>query len=222
MSKVILEKNDVLEYVETTLNDIISTPIEVFDDMFHHNTRYEDTISIIENGILTGKDQNKMGILSDEKLELFEDIESHANGSESISLAVVGMTDLYPDEFEYDPFCEKSVDILITGDVSARRVSTNYGNEYITDECIKPDKFRSIDTRLLAYIAAIRMSTINEPVDVSINQVLKNYNNLKDLASALRRRSLDIPLREMSSNEGSSLDIERLSSMPKVKIKKLS
>ena len=48
MSKVILEKNDVLEYVETTLNDIISTPIEVFDDMFHHNTRYEDTISIIE------------------------------------------------------------------------------------------------------------------------------------------------------------------------------
>ena len=137
MQKVILEKNDVLEYVETTLNDIISTPIVVFDDMFHHNTRYEDTISIIENGILTGKDQNKMGILSDEKLELFEDIESHANGSESISLAVVGMTDLYPDEFEYDPFCEKSVDILITGDVSARRVSTNYGNEYITDECIK-------------------------------------------------------------------------------------
>lgn len=221
MENVILEKKEVLDYVETSIADVISTPIEVIDDKFHHNTRYEDTISIVENGILSGKEQNKIGLISDETLELFDDTESHANGSESISLAVVGMTDLNPDEFEYNPFCEKSVDILITSDISARRVSTNYGNEYLSDESIMNDKFRAIDTRLLAYIAAIRMSTVKEPVDVSITQVLKNYNNLKELANVLKVKSLDIPLREMSTNQGTSIDIDKLSSMPKVKMKRM-
>ncbi|MBQ7105190.1 MAG: hypothetical protein IJN90_04965 [Bacilli bacterium] len=221
MENVILEKKEVLDYVETSIADVISTPIEVIDDKFHHNTRYEDTISIVENGILSGKEQNKIGLISDETLELFDDTESHANGSESISLAVVGMTDLNPDEFEYNPFCEKNVDILITSDISARRVSTNYGNEYLSDESIMNDKFRAIDTRLLAYIAAIRMSTVKEPVDVSITQVLKNYNNLKELANVLKVKSLDIPLREMSTNQGTSIDIDKLSSMPKVKMKRM-
>lgn len=221
MENVILEKKEVLDYVETSIEDVISTPIEVIDDKFHHNTRYEDTISIVENGILSGKEQNKIGLISDETLELFDDTESHANGSESISLAVVGMTDLNPDEFEYNPFCEKNVDILITSDISARRVSTNYGNEYLSDESIMNDKFRAIDTRLLAYIAAIRMSTVREPVDVSITQVLKNYNNLKELANVLKVKSLDIPLREMSTNQGTSIDIDKLSSMPKVKMKRM-
>ncbi len=221
MENVILEKKEVLDYVETSIADVISTPIEVIDDKFHHNTRYEDTISIVENGILSGKEQNKIGLISDETLELFDDTESHANGSESISLAVVGMTDLNPDEFEYNPFCEKNVDILITSDISARRVSTNYGNEYLSDESIMNDKFRAIDTRLLAYIAAIRMSTVREPVDVSITQVLKNYNNLKELANVLKVKSLDIPLREMSTNQGTSIDIDKLSSMPKVKMKRM-
>lgn len=219
MSKILLDEKEILDYVETSLTDVITAPIEVVDDKFHHNTRYEDAISIIENGILSGKEQNKLGIVSDEKLELFEDTESHANGSESISLAVVGMTDLHPDEFEYDPFSEKHVDILITGDITARRVSTNYGNEYLSDESILTDKFRAIDTRLLAYIESIRVSSTKEPFDVSINQLLANYNKLKEVALMLKERSLNIPLREMSSNNGTGLDIDKLASKPKIKIK---
>lgn len=219
MSKILLDKKEILDYVEDSLTEVITPPIEVYDDKFHHNTRYEDTISIIENGILSGKEQNKLGIVSDETLELFDDTESHANGSESISLAVVGMTDLNPDEFEYDPFSEKHVDILITGDIPARRVSTNYGNEYLSDESILTDKFRSIDTRLLAYIESIRVSSTKESFDVSINQLLANYNKLKEVALMLKNRSLDIPLREMSSNNGAGLDIEKLASKPKIKIK---
>lgn len=218
MGKVILEKNDVLEYVETSINDIITSPIEVIDDKFHHNTRYEDTISIIENGILSGKEQNKLGIVSDETLELFGDTESHVNGTESISLAVVGMTDLNDDELEYDPFSEKQVDILITGDISARRVSTNYGNEFLSDESILTDKFRAIDTRLLAYIELIRNSN-REPFDVAINQLLDNYNMLKEVALTLKKRELSIPLREMSSNNGCGLDVDKLLTKPKVKLK---
>jgi len=219
MSKILLDEKEILDYVEDSLTDVITPPIEVIDDKFHHNTRYEDAISIIENGILSGKEQNKLGIVSDAKLELFEDIESHANGSESISLAVVGMTDLNPDEFEYNPFSEKHVDILITGDITARRVSTNYGNEYLVDASILTDKFRAIDTRLLAYIESIRVSSTREPFDVSINQLLANYNKLKEVAVVLKKRSLNIPLREMSTNAGTGLDIDKLANKPKIKIK---
>ena len=217
MSKILLEETEILDYVEESINDIKVPTIEVVDDKFHHNTRYEDTASIIENGILSGKEQNKIGLVSDEKLELFSDIESHANGSESISLAVVGLTDLNPNEIEYDPFSEKHVDILISGDVKARRNSTNYGNEFLADDCISSDKFRAIDTRLLAYIASIRTNN-RDPFDVAVNQLMDNYNRLREVALLLKKRSLDIPIREMSSNEGTGLDIDRLSNMPKVKV----
>lgn len=219
MSKILLEEKEVLDYVEESINGIKGNVVEVVDDKFHHNTKYEDTISIIENGILSGKEQNKIGLVSDEQLELFSDIESHANGSESISLAVVGLTDLNPDEIEYDPFSEKHVDILISGDVQARRVSTNYGNEFLTDDSILSDKFRAIDTRLLAYIETIRTSS-NDSFDVSVNQLLDNYNRLREVALLIKQRSLNIPIREMSKNEGNGLDINRLSNMPKVKVMK--
>ena len=78
--------------------------------------------------------------LDDEMIKTMDDLDSHANGSESISLAVVGLDDLNPDEFEYDPFSEKQVDILITSDIVARRVTTNYGNEFLSDKSIDVDK----------------------------------------------------------------------------------
>lgn len=222
MENVVLDKKEILDYVESSINESTYTTIEVVDDKFHHNTKYEDAVSIIENGILSGKEQNKLGIVSDEKLELFSDIESHVNGTDSISLAVVGMTDLNPGELEYDPFSEKHVDILISGEVPARRVSTNYGNEYLTDDSILNDKFRAIDTRLLAYIETIRISSTCDPFDVSINQLLDNYNKLREVALLLKKKSLDIPLREMSSGERIGLDINKLSSLPKVKVKRIS
>ena len=221
MKKIVLEKQEVLNYIEDSINGVIVAPIKVFDDKFHHNTRYEDAISIIENGILSGKEQSKLGIVSDEKLELFEDIESHVNGSESISLAVVGMTDLNPDEFEYNPFSEKYVDILITGSIPARRTSVNYGNEFLTDDCISADKFRAIDTRLLAYIKSIRLGSNIGSNDKAMDQLLSNYNKLRDVALLLKEKALDIPIREMSNNDESGLDIERLSTMPKVKLKRM-
>ena len=94
MSRILLEEADVLDYVEESISGVMFSSIEVVDDKFHHNTRYEDTASILENGLLSGKEQNKIGLVSDDQLELFSDIESHVNGSESISLAVVGLTDL--------------------------------------------------------------------------------------------------------------------------------
>ena len=105
----------------------------------------------------------------------------------------------------------------VTSDIRARRVSTNYGNEYISDKSIDTDKFRAIDIRLLSLIQTIRENTNTE--SSSVSELIDNYNKLRDMAKLLKERKLDVPLREMSSNEGVAIDIEKISSMPKVKIK---
>ena len=148
-----------------------------------------------------------------------DDIESHANGSDSISLAVVGLEDLHPDELEYDPFSMNQVDILITGEIRARRVSTNYGNEFLTDKSIDVDKFRAIDTRLLAFVQTIRDKVNEESFDSYVSELLHNYNKLRDIAYLLKQKKLDVPLREMSSSESLKINVDKISSMPKVKIK---
>lgn len=45
------------------------------------------------------------------------DTESHVNGKNSVSLSVIGLKDLYPNEVEYNPFSPNLVDFLITSDI---------------------------------------------------------------------------------------------------------
>ena len=222
MDKILLDEGSALDYIERNISSCLSEKIEVIDDRFHHNTRYEDAISIIKNGILPAKELARLGICSnyDDILDIMVDIESHVNGSDSISLAVMGLTDLSPDEFEYNPFSDKLVDFLITGSIPARRVTTNYGNEYLSDRSICNDKFRSVDIRLLSLIQSIRKSTCEKgKKEDSIRQLINNYNRLREIACIMRDMKLNIPLREMSSNECTTIDIDKISSMPKVKIK---
>lgn len=221
MQEIILSSEHVLDYVEGNIEDCLNGKAVVEDDKFHHNTKYKDAISVLENGILSPSELNKMGVegFDDEVIKTMDDLDSHANGSESISLAVVGLEDLNPDEFEYDPFSEKQVDILITSDIVARRVTTNYCNEFLSDKSIDVDKFRAIDTRLLSFIQTIREKTGEEAFDGSIRELLDNYNKLRDMAHKIKKIKLDVPLREMSGNEGLEIDIDKISSMPKVKIK---
>lgn len=221
MQRIILESEHVLDYVEDNITSCLTGKVIVEDDKFHHNTKYKDAISVIENGILTPSELNKLGIegFDNDTIKAMDDIESHANGSESISLAVVGLQDLHPDEFEYNPFSIKQVDILITSEIRARRISTNYGNEFLSDESIDVDKFRAIDTRLLAFVQTIKDKVNEESFDNSVSELLHNYNKLRDIAYLLKRKKLDVPLREMSGNEALAIDVDKIASMPKVKIK---
>lgn len=221
MEKLLLDERHVLDYVEDNIISCLSERVEVYDDKFHHNTKYKDALSIIKNGILSPSELSKLGIdvYSDEILSMMSDIESHANGSDSISLAVVGLTDLKPDEFEYDPFSEKLVDFIITSDITARRVTTNYGNEYLTDDSICTDKFKAIDIRLLSFVNSIREERNVESFSSSVNELIENYNKLRDMARLLKDMKLSIPLREMSFYDNTALDIDKMYDMPKVKVK---
>ena len=103
------------------------------------------------------EDIKKLGIkeYTPELLEIMKDTESHINGIDAISLAIVGLDDLYPNEDEFNPYSPETVDFLIDSQVQASRSAIHYGNEYLAKESIALDNIKSADIRLLEYISEI-------------------------------------------------------------------
>ena len=159
MDNILLSETDVLEYVSDTLSDIKYNGREVFNAKYHHNTDYKDASSICKYGILTLEDLNRQGIRndSDEFLKIMSDTESHVNGKNAVSLCVVGLKDLYPNEDEYNPFSPNLVDFLVTSDIKVSRSSIHYGNEFLSFHSIKKEELKSIDIRLLKLIQTKKM-----------------------------------------------------------------
>ena len=216
MNEVLLEEKYVLEYIRYTLNDIMIGTSDVTDAKYHHNTQYLLTKSIIKHGILSLEELNKLGIrnYTNDTLKVMDDIESHINGKTGISLSIVGLTDLYRDEEEYDPFDSSLVDLLVSSDINAARNSCHYGNEFISKRIITPNNIKSVDIRLLQYIESDRYQ--------SIDDIISKYNSLRKIALSIIKRNLDIKFREMSDGKGDIFDIDRLSNIPKIKIKNYS
>lgn len=184
-------------------------------DRYHHISSYNAAPSIIKNGILSVSDLHKKGIIkfSEKELKLSEDIESHVNGSDRVSLAVVGLDDLYADEYEFNPFKPASVDFIVSSDVKTSRSSTHYGNEFLSYGSIKNNMIKSVDVRLFEYLD--ELNKLNGNVD----DMISLYESLRQIALALRDNQLNIPLREMSNGNSNSLNIEKISEMPKLLLK---
>ena len=72
------------------------------------------------------------------------------------------------------------------------------------------DKIKSVDIRLLEYL---------ESNTSFVESIINKYNSLKDIAIALKQLDLDIPLREMSS-QNITMDVDKLLETPKILIKK--
>ena len=147
-------------------------------------------------------------------VQVMDDIESHINGKTGISLSIVGLTDLYRDEEEYDPYDSSLVDLLVSSDIKAARNSCHYGNEFVSKKIITPNNIKSVDIRLLQYIESDRYK--------SIDDIISKYNSLRKIALSIIKRNLDIKFREMSDGNGDIFDIDRLSNIPKIKIKNYS
>ncbi len=208
---------NIKEIVDIIIEKIYSTKIELSSIMnakFHHNTSYKNAPLVCEHGILTLIDLNKIGLRNDSKelLERFDDTESHINGASGVSLAMVGLTDLYEGESEYDPFDFSKVDFTISSNIKAHRNSLHYGNEYISDQSIENDKILSVDVRILEYIDKCKNK----------EDLIDMYNNLIEIARVIRKNNLDIKLREMSYNNNFSIDVSKLALFKKLEISKLS
>lgn len=204
-----MNEREIFEFID---DNIASTRIKgrEIDGKYHHNTTYEQAPSIIKNGILSLEDLHKNRIItfSAETLKKLSNTESHINGIDGISLARTGLTDLYADEDEYDPLRPIVVDFIIDSNIKARRTTIHYGNEYIANSPIEPDKIKSVDIRIRKYLKLLEKK--------DVETAIRYYENLKLIAQALKEKQLDIPLRELSE-ENTSLDIDKVLKMPKIK-----
>lgn len=219
---IYLEEKELEEYIEDMFNDFSIKPVYVDSAMYHHNSSYNYSSSIINNGILTLNELNKRGIrkASKEHLELMSDINSHVNGIDGVSLSVTGLTDLYRNEEEYDPLNMFYVDFLVSDEVRACRMSINYGNEFVCFSSIEPEMIKSVDIRLLKYLKCIFKKGSYYYKDQYLTDLVNDYNCLKQISLALKQKHLDIPLRDMSQEDLVMLDIDKIIKTPSIVLKK--
>lgn len=221
MSNIFVNKDSVYNYVEDNLKKLVLCKTIVDNARYHHNTTYEFAPSVIKHGILSMVGQSKLGIknYSDDLLKLMSNTDSHINGDTGVSLSVVGLKDLYRDEFEYDPFGTNLIDFLITSDVIAYRTTTHYGNEYIAGD-LSNDKIKSVDIRLLKHIDMLIKKDVNASDISKLTEIVEKYNYLIDIARTLKDTNLNIPIREMSEENELSLDIDKLADSAKILVRK--
>lgn len=218
METILLEEKNVLEYIYDSICSAKLCGNEIIDAKYHHNTAYKDAVSICKYGILTLADMNSKGIRKDTKefLKIMSDIDSHVNGNNCVSLSVVGLTDIYPNEDEYNPFSPNLVDFLVSSDVQASRSSIHYGNEFLNCGSIMRDSLKSVDIRLLKLLCQEK----SYMSDSSIQTIIQKYNYLRAIALEVKKQQLELPLREMSESTVFQIDINKLSKYPTLVLKK--
>ena len=215
MNEIIIKEKYILEYIRNMLY-ACSYAIKNIDDnayQYHHNTAYEYAPSIIKYGILSIEELNSLGIRSYSKdyLKFIDDIESHVNGKDGISLSVTGLTDLYKDEDEYDPCQSNIVDFLVDENIKTVRNTTHYGNEFISRNKITSDKILAADIRIINYI-----NNLSEKEGKVIFSVINRYNQIIMMSKEILRHNRNIQMREMSEGVNRKIDVEKMSEMPRL------
>ena len=215
MNEIIIKVKYILEYIRNMLYSC-SYAIKNIDDnayQYHHNTAYEYAPSIIKYGILSIEELNSLGIRSYSKdyLKFIDDIESHVNGKDGISLSVTGLTDLYKDEDEFDPCQSNIVDFLVDENIKTVRNTTHYGNEFISENKISNDRIISADIRIINYI-----NNLGEKDGKAIFSVINKYNQIIMMSKEILRHNRDMQMREMSEGVNRKIDVEKMSEMPRL------
>lgn len=215
MNEVIIKEKYILEYIRNMLY-ACSYAIKNIDDnayQYHHNTAYEYAPSIIKYGILSIEELNSLGIRSYSKdyLKFIDDIESHVNGKDGISLSVTGLTDLYKDEDEYDPCQSNIVDFLVDENIKTVRNTTHYGNEFISENKISNDRIIAADIRIINYI-----NNLGEKDSKAIFSVINKYNQIIMMSKEILKYNRNMQMREMSDGVNRKIDVEKMSEMPRL------
>lgn len=215
------EMNKVYEIIKGNLLSCKTISKTVEDTKFHHQISMKKVPNVLKHGLLS-----KRRLANLEKRELttaeffrFSD-EYHVNGIDDISLSSmdIDFSTMHKNEFYWDPFDTIEADIIISKDVKAYRNTVNYFNEFLVSDEIHTDKFNAIDVRVLKiYTHDFHNEFKNNQKNRTL-KMLEYYNDLKNIAIALKQNNLDIPLREVS-DEVINLDIEKVIKLPNMKVK---
>lgn len=208
---------DLLKEIHSSISNLLIPSRELLVAKFHHNTDYNNAITVCQHGILTLEDANRLGVRHDspEALARMRDTDSHINGTDSVSLAVDAneLGDIYRNEDVHDTHSLDQVDIRVSSNARAYRNSTHYGNEFIHSGSISKDDLKAIDIRLLKLIELVMASRANNIDAATIKQ---NYNCMIDMAKEIQKQGLLLPIREMSAAEPYDINAQELSNRPKL------
>lgn len=220
MKKLYLRENNILKYVQFSLCRNGKNIKYHYPKRYHHNTEYQNGESILRNGILSIEEKMKRGLIKEDQdlLAKADDTNSHVNGSDGISLSVVGLEDLYPEEEEYDPQSISALDIVVNPKLKTNRQAFHYGNEFIYYKTIKPKDIHSINIRLLEYIEKIYSGDNGHNCN-SLRNLIIRYNALIDIARTIRDLNLNIDLIDSSSESNSILlNTNSLANLKKIEL----
>lgn len=221
MSKIeIIKEHELETFISEALNSAKTSPVIVENADYHHNTSYENAPFNIRYGLMSTTELMKYGRVSKttEQLSALENDAASVNGIYEISLSKVGLTDQYrEDDWEWDPRKGGSPDFLIDSDIKTRRDDTNYFNEFLAKEIILPEKFKAIDVRILSVINGTDSSSLCSNREKKLASLIVMYNQLSEMAIAMREKGLDIPLREMSNEDNLALNIDKVADFPKIR-----
>lgn len=201
MSKIeVIKENELEEFIKDIIHDAKMLNVKPKNARYHHNTSYKCTPELIRSGIKSVQERINRGEieLTPEQIKNRQD-ENYVNGMDYISLSVAGLDDLYPNEVEYNPFKATETDILISSEIPASRSTTNYGNEFLASGIILPSEFRAIDFRIFKLIEKSKQNIGNKTYEEKLEDIVKSFNYLKEIAGAMIESKLYVPLREMSN-----------------------
>ena len=217
MNEKIIREKYALEYIRDILSTYSYALKNVDNAKYHHNAPYKDAPLIIKYGVLSMENINKFGIrsYSEDDLILMDDRESHVNGRNGVSLSIVGLTDLYAGEEEYDPFTTEMIDFLIDNNIRAFRSTIHYGNEFVSEGKITSDKIKSADIRLIKYIQDLLKKGRG-----NIEDAVNKYNNLILMSKEIVSSNKDIQIREMSYGFNKTIDTLKISEERRLILKK--
>ncbi len=216
MNKIEIDERDIIDFIFDTLYSSKISLENLENAKFHHNTNYKNAPLVCRYGIMPLLELNKIGIRNDSKelLKRMDDTESHINGNDGISLAVLGLKDLYSYENEYNPLDPRVVDFIISNNIKAHRNTLHYGNEYIHYGSIELENILSLDFRLLEYIS------LKENNQVTRNKLIEMYNCLLEAVINIKQLESGLLLREMSLNNSFGIDIDKFSKSNSLILKK--
>ena len=221
MTKIeVIKETELEQFITEMLSGAKMHPISVENADYHHNTSYENAPFNIRHGLMSTTRLMNYGRISKtpEQLSALENDAASVNGIYEISLSKVGLTDQYrEDEWEWEPRKGRCPDILIDSSIKTRRDYTNYFNEFLAEGIILPDKFRAIDVRILSVINGTDRTSSWSDRDKKLEALREMYNQLSEMAIAMREKGLDIPLREMSNEDNLALNIDKVADFPKIR-----
>lgn len=183
-------------------------PISSGDELFHHNTSYDNITSVLQNGLLSFNRMKSLGI----NKSAYQAIDN-VNGEEYISVSRKEHAyRAFDFEYNYDsPFV---VDFVIRDEIRKRtnvmRNTTNYVNEYLVLDEIPIEYIKLMSVRFM------RMAKEISERDSywSLASFIKRYNQLIDALPLLEDKN--IPLIE-NSEEIIHVDKSKLKSLGKLK-----